>query len=46
MNSATISADIISYTALNQLDRRLLETKVKKFLKEMGNKYQNDFFFG
>ncbi len=46
MNSATISADIISYTALNQSDRRLLETRVKIFLEEMGEKYQSDFFFG
>lgn len=46
MNSATISADIISYTSLSESDKREIEQKIKQLLSELTEKYKKDFFFG
>ncbi len=46
MNSATISADIISYTSLTTDDKSKLENKVKKLLNELTKKYKKELFFG
>ncbi|MFV0345338.1 MAG: hypothetical protein ACK5IQ_03690 [Bacteroidales bacterium] len=46
MNGATISADIISYTSLDELDRRNIENKIKGLLAHLTKKYKGDAFFG
>lgn len=46
MNFATISADIISYTSLSELDRRELESGIKELLADFAHKYREQGFFG
>ncbi len=46
MDGATISADIISYTALSEYDRRNIESNIKKLLLKLTEKYKNDNFYG
>lgn len=46
MNSATISADIISYTALSENDKREIEQSIKDLLIELAEKYKKDLFLG
>nr|WP_320119545.1 hypothetical protein [uncultured Marinifilum sp.] len=46
MNKASISADIISYTSLSQIDKRQIESDIKKLLIELSERYKNDGFYG
>lgn len=46
MDGATISADIISYTSLSEVDKRNIEHEIKKLLIELTEKYKDDSFFG
>lgn len=46
MNSATISADIISSTALSPADKRILQDRILRFLEGLKNKYRNEKFLG
>ena len=46
MNSATISADIISYTSLVDTDKRKLESQIRVLLSDLSKTYKKDFFFG
>jgi hypothetical protein len=46
MNGATISADIISYTSLHEVDKRNIENKIKNLLFELKEKYGEDGFYG
>lgn len=46
MNGATISADIISYTSLSEVDKRNIENKIKNFIVELSDRYREDGFFG
>lgn len=46
MNNATISADVISYTSLTEVDRRKLESAIKELLKDLSNIYREHTFFG
>jgi len=46
MNSATISADIISSTALSAGDKRLLQEHLLRLLRELKDRYGNEKFFG
>ena len=46
MNKATISADIISFTSLNEKDKRQIEAKIKELLLLLTEKYKTDSFFG
>ena len=46
MNGATISADIISYTSLNEIDKRNIENEIKILLNNLTDKYREDNFFG
>lgn len=44
--SATISGDIFSYTALNEKDKRLIESLVKSLIGQLTERYQNENFYG
>lgn len=46
MNAATISADIISFTALSTKDKEQLNSKIKELLSDLTEKYKTDNFFG
>jgi len=46
MNFGTISADVISYTALSQDEKRKLESDIQGLLKELSGKYKGDGFYG
>lgn len=46
MNSASISADIVSYTSLGEGDKRSIEIKVKKLLSTLSKKYKDENFYG
>ncbi len=46
MNSATISADIISSTALSRDDKKILQECILRFLEGLKNKYRNEKFLG
>jgi DNA-binding NarL/FixJ family response regulator len=46
MNSASISADIISYTSLSKEDKRNIESEIKKLLELLADKYKDQNFFG
>lgn len=46
MNSASISADIISYTSLCEEDKRNVEKEVKDLLAELTKIYKEEGFFG
>jgi len=46
MNSATISADIISYTSLSEKDKRGIVLMIKQLLSELSKKYKKEAFFG
>jgi len=46
MNAATISADIISYTALSQNDKVQLNLKLNNLLASLTIKYTEENFFG
>ncbi len=46
MNSASISADIISYTSLSKEDKRNIESEIKKLLELLTDKYENLGFYG
>jgi hypothetical protein len=46
MNYATISADVISYTALSEADKRKLESGINKLLIELSERYKKQSFYG
>jgi len=46
MNSATISADIISYTSLPEKEKRSIEAKIKQFLANLQETYIEQQFYG
>lgn len=46
MNSATISADIISFTALSFEDKRVLYANMMQLITELTERYQNEKFLG
>jgi len=46
MNSATISADVISYTALSEPDKMELEEGIKKLIGELSVRFKKHSFFG
>jgi len=46
MNYATISADVISYTSLLEVEKRKLETGIKALLNELTEKYREYSFYG
>lgn len=46
MYSATISADIISYTSLKELERRKLEESIQQLIKELAELYKEEKLFG
>jgi hypothetical protein len=46
MNSAAISADIISYTLLDVSDKRKIDSKIKEVIHTLSEKYVDDHFFG
>lgn len=46
MNAATISADIISFTALSTKDKEQLNSKIKELLSDLTEKYKTENFFG
>lgn len=46
MFNATISADIISYTSLNESEKRKLEQSIHKLIDELEKNYKKDNFFG
>ncbi len=46
MNYATISADVISYTSLTNIERRKLEANIKDLLSQLTSRYQDQKFYG
>ncbi len=46
MYNATISADVISYTSLNETEKRELEESIHKLIGELEERYKNEKFFG
>lgn len=46
MYNATISADIISYTSLNEYEKRKLEQAIEKLIEELEQRYKKERFFG
>lgn len=46
MNYATISADVISYTSLTEVEKRKLEQGIKQILDELAVVYKSYNFFG
>jgi hypothetical protein len=46
MNKATLSGDIISYTALPVADRRKLEKEIRFLLDKLSHKYKTSGFYG
>lgn len=46
MNSATISADIISFTALSLEDKRKVESQIRLLIDDLSEKYKEVGFFG
>lgn len=46
MNGATISADVISYTALPEVEKRKLENTIKQLLSDLTIKFTDQGFYG
>lgn len=46
MNSATISADVISYTALSDEEKSMLNDKIKELLAFLQEQFKDQQFFG
>lgn len=46
MNFATISADVISYTSLSEIEKRTLESGIKQVLDDLSLKFKNQNFYG
>lgn len=46
MNSATISADIISFTSLSLEDKRKVESQIRLLIDDLSDKYKEQEFFG
>lgn len=46
MDFATISADVISYTSLTEIERRTLESGVKHLFSVLTEKYKTQSFYG
>jgi hypothetical protein len=46
MNSATISADVITYTSLLEDEKRKLESGIKELLADLTKKYKKYSFYG
>ncbi|GAF02274.1 hypothetical protein [Saccharicrinis fermentans] len=46
MYFATISADVISYTSLNEIEKRNLEESIHKLIDNLGELYKNEKFYG
>lgn len=46
MDFATISADIISYTSLSELEKRELESGIRDLLSELSVRFKNQSFYG
>ncbi len=46
MDFATISADVISYTSLTEIEKRKLESGIKQLLSDLTEKYKNQRFYG
>lgn len=46
MNFATISADVISYTSLTEIERRTLESGIKHLFSILTERYKNQSFYG
>ncbi len=46
MNSATLSADVVSYTLLPEAEKRNLEKRMRNLLTELTGKYSEDGFYG
>lgn len=46
MNFATISADVISYTWLSELQKRTLESGIRQLISELSGRFEKQKFFG
>jgi len=46
MNFAAISADIISYTSLSELEKRSLESGIRNLISELSEKFTGQNFYG
>ncbi|MFO8234776.1 MAG: RNA polymerase subunit sigma-70 [Bacteroidales bacterium] len=46
MNYATISADVISYTALKETEKRKVETYIKQLINDLSERYKKQKFYG
>lgn len=46
MHNATISADVISYTSLNETEKRKLEESIRTLIDELEEQYKEEKFFG
>lgn len=46
MNFATISADVISYTSLTEMEKRKLEYGIKQLLSDLTDQYKDQSFYG
>jgi len=46
MNYATISADVISYTALKETEKRKVETGIKQLINDLSERYKKQRFYG
>lgn len=46
MHNATISADVISYTSLNETEKRKLEESIRNLIDKLEERYKKEKFFG
>lgn len=46
MNSAAISADVVSYTSLSTENKRFLNERIKYILQQLDTTYKNEAFYG
>lgn len=46
MYNATISADVISYTSLNETEKRKLEESIRNLINKLEERYKKEKFFG
>lgn len=46
MHFATISADVISYTALSETEKRLLESGIRELLTDLTSRFEKQSFYG
>lgn len=46
MHKATISADVISYTSLNETEKRKLEESIRDLIDKLEEQYKKEKFFG